>query len=522
MLKTIIVDDELIIRQGIKQLIPWEELGYSIEDEASDGESALTKLKSAYFHVMITDISMPNMNGLELIKEIRTFNSELKIIVLSGYNEFEYVKEAMKYQVDNYLLKPISEQELIETLRNVKHVIKTKIEHQYLGSEHSHVLINHLMNRMIQHKISTIEFRNRANFLQIEIPSAPYRMAVIELESLAAKYEEELDSLEYVILYACLNVVKEIFRNDGLASVVFEDNQHRIVCLFEDGTTTVTPEQRMEDILQAIRIYVKTTVTIALSDPVYALSGLHQAYSEANKLIEYTFFLGYNLVVTSNSIPISSHVSINEEEWLSSYERSIRSCSLENTKQIITELFTRKLQEAVPTRAYIEYLSMKFIFNSVEVLKEFNGNLSFLYDGQTSLYQRLTALNSIDAIADHLILISSEVITNIQRLQQSRPSKIIEAICSYIDEHYAEDIKLKDIGEIYYMNSSYLGKLFRKDKGESFNDYLNKVRLTQAKHLLKSTNQRIYQIAELVGYKDYNYFCKIFKQQFGVLPSNIK
>lgn len=348
MLKTIIVDDESIIRQGIKQLIPWEELGYCIVDEASDGETALTKLKSAYFHVMITDISMPNMNGLELIQEIRTFNPELKIIVLSGYNEFEYVKEAMKYQVDNYLLKPISEQELIETLLNVKHAISTKIEHQYLGSEHSQILTNHLMNRMIQHKISMIEFRNRANFLQIEIPSAPYRKAIIELECLAAKYDEELDSMEYATLYACLNVVKEIFRNDGLASVVFEDSQHRIVCLFEDMNTAETPEQKMEGILHAIRIYVKTTVTIVLSDQAYSLSGLHQAYSEAIKLLEYTFFLGYNLVITSSSIPVSSHVSINEEEWLSSYERSIRSCSLETTKQIIMELFTKKLQEAVP------------------------------------------------------------------------------------------------------------------------------------------------------------------------------
>ncbi|MFD2117593.1 response regulator [Paenibacillus yanchengensis] len=521
MFKTIIVDDEAIIRQGIKQIIDWEQLGFTIVEEAANGSEALDKMQSQYFHLMITDITMPKMDGISLIKKAREKFEDLKIIVLSGYNDFQYVKEAMKYNVDNYLLKPVEQQELSATLDTIKQSITTNIENQYMGSENTLILTNHLLNRLVKGNISMIEFRNRANFLQLSLPTAPYYLALIEMEGLSIHYEAGLSNNDTTTFFACINVMEELLSSKKMQSIIFEDEMHRLACLFHCHSSEVAAAL-VNDILHSVQIYVKEKVTIALSEQFHSINTMQQHYVSTNKLLDYRFFTGSNVVITAQSIPTSTDITINEDLLLANYERVIRSCHKQQATEMITNLYDELMTKSTPTRSFVEYITLKLVVKNVEVIKEYNGNASFLQEDTVSLSQQMVTLPTIELITNYMLDITNYTIDTITHLQKNRPTKIIEHVCEYIEKHYAEDMTLKGLGDLYYINPSYLGKLFRKDKGEPFNDHLNKVRLQQAKQLIQTSNLRIYQIAERVGYKDYNYFSKMFKQHFGVLPRDFK
>ncbi|KTD85260.1 response regulator [Paenibacillus etheri] len=522
MLKVLIVDDEEIIREGLKRIVDWTSLGYTVAGEASSGLEALNLLQHEYFHVMVTDITMPRMDGLELIRRIRQKQISIKIIILSGYNDFRFVKEAMKFSVEDYLLKPVEETELTYNLHSLKETINSELETNHLEKENMYILTNKLMNRIATRTLSLIDFKNRADFLELKLPEAPFYVGAIELDSMNNYYSETLDADVRLNVYACKNIVEELLRNYGLTCILFEDENHRIIYLCGETNFSPHPRELAENIRCSIVQYAKEPVTISISAAVHSFSALHEAYFEAVRLLEYTFFMGKSTVITKELLPSLDQAPNQIKYDRSAYAKAIRNGNSTELTILVRKIFGEVALTCHHSKVYVQTISLELLIQAFDIVKEANGDLSALFDGTESMYRQLLSIKSMEGTFEHLIEILNAVISYLTRLRSSRPNKIIEHILAYIEQYYSHDLKLIELGELFYINPSYLGKLFKKETNISFKDFLNQVRVTKAMEMLIESTEKVYLISEAVGYRDYNYFCRIFKKHFGVIPSDVR
>lgn len=501
MYKVMLVDDEKLILQGVRHIIEWEELGFNVVHLAKDGQEALEKFKEDPVDIIVTDINMPRLSGLELVKEIKELNNKVKFIILSGYDEFAYARTAINLGVENYILKPINEEELQASVIDIKNKLDSeKNKENTIYAKHRAIvkLINGDFDKENLEKINEL--------INLDMKSQSYSVSLIDIRN--------TENIDYS------HRLGEIIKRNTIGK--YEIKYYLSGCTilinsWSDSVTTKEVKGYCNSIIKKLLDEVKVDVFVSVGTVVNSLYDLNTSYKVAKNLRKYTLVKDVNTCVCEDDI---KGVKENKRNFTKEIDKLNKYIIEKNSKEI--EPFINKIfdyDKLTPENIYD--LSLKTLILIDSISNEFKIGKKYSGDSLVDTIVELCAENTRDSIKALLISEAKELIENMNPTA-IKYSPVVQQIISHVNEKYYEDLSLKTLGYQYNINTSYLGQVFTKEVGCSFSEYLNKTKNMKAKELILNTNMKINDIAKEVGYLDTSYFYRKFKKYYGVCPSTLR
>ncbi|MBK5444426.1 MULTISPECIES: response regulator transcription factor [Peribacillus] len=492
MYNVFLVDDEPFIIEGMRALVPWEDYGLKVVGEASNGSEAIKKLETCHVDILLTDIMMPIMDGLELISTLKERHPNTKYIVLSGYEEFEYVKKGMKLGIENYLLKPVNEQELISTLENSIE----KLEKSTNNEEAYTILRDNTIWRCLNQDIDAKEWRERVELYSLEFDGQ--NLAVVLMQISDGEHENSSFFRKRV---------EELFQS---VCIINPDGELILLVSFncEDGL-----KKKLDELNMLFAGYVSGKYHINVGSFVCSTSELYKSYQRAKELSSYRLVLKESGLITDELTKQYTQASLSTSNELDDLKRYIVGSEQEKAFLWIKGAFdeiNKSTKKVAPTiiRGF-----------AIEIVTSIQKDVSSHANDQTvGIVKRILEAYSIGILVDILIDFIEGIFRTLEQKPEHR-SPIIQSVVQYIQEHFYEELSLKTLSYKFHINSIYLGQLFQKETGLVFSEYINHLRLEKAKQLLRGTHLKAGIIGKQVGYSDSAYFYKQFKKAVGITPS---
>ncbi|QEN04118.1 response regulator [Thiospirochaeta perfilievii] len=502
MIKTLIVDDEPNIREGLKIVIEWEKLGFQVVGEAASGVEALRKIEELQPAVVITDVKMPKMSGLELAAECVKKELNISFIILSGHGEFSMAKQALNLGVNDYLLKPVDEDELTEALIKLKKdkfssISRHHSEPIYLQAQFDQLLSSNRERELPEIK-RLFKIDNQISFYYVIVDSR----GNIPVDTIKGLIQKTLPS------NSTISLKKHMCGSYGfmIHSTMLKDYNHSINIYLMDLISFVYKET-----LKEVSIYLGTKKRnlYELKDSMdeAVIASVHRYYRESGIIIDY------------NNI---QHLDFCDEYSETQYIDDILNGVLDRDRGEVTRSINNLVNYFLDQylSAHIIYLHLNRLLNRVlESVQKLGGDsekiihkADFIIKRESQIY--LYSLpNKIEGLMD--------VVLNIINKLKNKSSLGLE-LKEYIDVNFRENLSLKCVADKFNVNPAYLGQVFKKETGTSFNSYFHTLRLNEASKLLLQSNIKIYEVAQSVGYMDVNYFMKKFERQFSTTPKQYR
>lgn len=520
MLNVLIVDDEPGIREGLRTLIDWDRYEFSVQDTAENGVEALEKLKNGRYDLIITDIRMPELDGLELIKRINAQDPAIKILILSGYSDFSYARQAMVYGVKGYLLKPIGPDELVEAILKIKEELYKELDNKFLFRQNKNIARDKFLLDFACGNLTKKELKENKTFFNMDIYNADCCIVLIEIDNFYDLLERGLEDAK-LMKFSVRNIVEELIQ-DKNHTLVYDDMQGIIGIIYlEDKSQLVfnNIKSTLEEITTCVKQYLHCDITIGYGSIEESFSTLNNSRLRAQWAIERKIIVSDNNIIEYDQVSQSDQL-LPEIQW--NTRELINAVEFGNKPAIESEigiLITEFVQKHV-TKDVVNAVLYNILFELLKVIKVLNGDSNNIFNSSRISNIKSKSMN-IDQIKDWLCVICFETSGYVKQLLKSKSGNVIDQIRKYIEENYFKELSLKSIAEIFYLNPAYLGRLFKNATGENFNDYINKVRISEARKMV-SEDMKISDILEKTGYMNANYFYKTFKRYEGISFAEFK
>lgn len=522
MYKVLIVDDEDLIREGLKTFARWDTMGFEVVGEASDGDEALELVQKLKPHVVVTDIKMPRCTGIELMKKINEAGLNTKIVVLSGYDEFEYAKAALEAGAVDYLLKPIKFDKLREVLGKIKDEYDRKIRENIKINKALELLKNEFFLKVIDGVIARREdILQQAKEVDISFEWKYFLTVIIEIDNyheLISRYSaQDMDLYKFAIK----NVAEEICSRYGKGYAFTRDNGEVAVVFCSDASSREFVKSMLNEIKKGIDSVLEFTVTVSCGDEFGDITMLKQSYMEARKRADMKFSLGKNRVILPEDADTvekkEAPVPDNADNIESRLLLHIQNQDMEGISLLLEQAFSGMTQrDAIYDRFYS-------IIKLLSRFMEKNGAaLSDITDENLFKYEHVVKKETLEDIIADLKSVINGVMAYLNQTNYKSVSKVLNEVKEYVNRHLGEDISLETVAQRVYMHPMYLSKLFKKETGVNFIDYLTSARVEQAKRLMQDITLKTYEISEMVGYKSPKHFSKVFKSVTGVTPKDYR
>ena len=497
MLKVMLVDDESLIIEGLKNIIEWDKLGLKVVQTANDGEEAIKKFKDQPVDIVVTDINMPRVTGFEFLKKLKEINENVRFIVLSGYDTFSYAKKAIELGVKSYLLKPVDEEELEDTLKLiVKDINNDDKREQRLTKKNGKII------DFISSKIDFEELKEFESIIKINFNSNSYRVANILIGT------GNVDKVISCIKENIFSTFEIIPSYDG--SII-------LINSFKEDNSEIGIKEFYEIIKDTVKQELGHEIFISVGTMVTDFKYIPRSFKESRNAKKQVLVKGYNQVIFSEEIENYDFESMDFKKEIDLINKFIIEKNKKTLKEYILDIFENK--NLSPKQIYD--FSIKVIILIDDILKEFKLDNKYGRESLSSVIVDLCGEDTRENIKKFLIAELDELIRVISDNVQVY-SPVVQQVVKIINEEYKEELSLKTLAAKYRINSSYLGQIFSKEVGISFSEYLNKVKNTKAKELILNTNMKINNIAKEVGYTDTSYFYRKFKKYYGVCPSTLR
>lgn len=507
-----IADDELIIRQGLKCIIEWEELGFEIAGEASNGEEALKFLLKNHPDVAMLDIRMPKLDGLEVAKKAREGGYHGDIIILSGFSEFRYAQEAIRYGVKYYLTKPIDEDELTQAITE----IGTSLSKESKAMETMAQYMNRTRNMILSDILTGEADISSLNIKELQLESDIYQVVTYE------KYNHDDEEMLYSFS-DLLNMTQDDIIS--YENVTINDNHvlilkgHAIRSKFHDFLEHYDRDLKPQSNSPLDSLF------ITYGRAVESIEELPVSYKEAVSLLKRRFFcehkqhtIGYEDLPTEEPATIFEINDIVLQEYREKLINFLQTSKRNHVAETLNELEKNlyRCQEDIPhIKLFLTdlYLSIKekiaHLYHNADIPFPRNADIIQQIDEKYYLYQ--------------IVLFFTEQFEMImQSIGTPSSSSVLDDIIHYIEHNYMDNIKLETIAPLFGYNSSYLGKIFTKKVGVGFNVFVDQIRIRHSKELLLETDLKVYEIAEKVGYRNVDYFHTKFKKYVQLSPAEYR
>lgn len=499
MYRVLVVDDEKIEREGIRFLLSMEE-GEREIFEASNGKQALNILKSEEIDLMLTDIKMPHMDGLELSRKARENNENLKIIIFSGYSDFSFAQEAIRYGVTDYVLKPVDPERFHEIIRRSEEDIARRKKQEIIDKKERDFLQQYFLQNYLYSGSKEI-LQKAGEMIDLEKWNAWHCAILIETDqaffdtaqdTLAEDFQKEL---RRVFFYLNLNARQSL--------LLFQDNY----CDYALVAKNIYLFLRRK---YPVRFY------LAVSRKFEGYEALPEILSQLEQQMEEKFYHP------------DSHIYTNEEEEYRSVEAETQDSKL---MQKISEDISRKdveqlwnhfhcLADKYQKNTQFSAMYVKFVFSNV-IQELFQENQFSEEHRLEKEIDRLYSCNTITGILE----VTEENIREYEEFlnrSMSESRDEVAAVKNYIYQHYKDDLNLEMLAEKVYLSSGYLSFIFKKETGMNLNRFIRVCRMEKAKELLRNTNMKVAQVSEQVGFANVSYFCRSFREYYGSSPESYR
>lgn len=522
MYKLLIVDDENQIREGLKKILNWEEYGIEICGEAFNGKQALAMIENILPQIVLTDIKMPEMDGISLLKELKAKGLATKVIVLSGYDDFSLVRQAMKYGAVDYLLKPTGKEELIQIIEELLDVLED-FENREESREGGDIARNHFLNRLITGSINAMEYREKSELLEINFKKGWLAVAKLKKRGIQSG-EKDLQQENITILRRCQKYFEEKkigmpFMNTGDDIVIILKD------IAENKKVNIYKEQ-LEELLNILEKEFSVSLFLAVSKVVKSYRNLATAYEEADSALKYIFIFDERRILYAEEI--KEYFRANEVQAVISQEKIEELIEMGKTKEM-----KEYLESIFGNRQCILKGADIYVFRNMamEVLVYFYHFLMVRMSSdririnkeKVIALQKLVEIETLENMKKYLAEVFAEISQQYAKYTMLPYSKIVSEALRQIKEKYADtNLSLQYLSEELNTNTAYLGRLFKKEVGNSFVDYLNWYRIEKAEVLLKETNLKGSELCEKVGFSNYNYFYVVYKKLKGKKPTEVR
>jgi len=530
MLKVFLVEDEFVVREGIKRNVDWQANGYEFCGEAGDGELAFPMIQKLQPDIVITDIRMPFMDGLELSRLIKKDFPWMEIVILTGFEEFEYAKEAVSLGVAKYLLKPISGDELLKEIADIAEKIEDKKKEREIREKYAQEMEENVQKEkkeLFQHLVtgskSMPELLELAERLKLDLSALWYNIILIKVQSTnhaPEEYSKRMIEIDKKLRFLTDEpYIISFERNlEGKALIFKADSVEELVALQNKYITRLETELAEDD---------RYCYFGGIGKPVNRLRELPVSFESASHAFAQRYLIKGNRILDSNVL----EQKVSEEEEFDIQNIDLKELQSERVREFLKlgnkeevvyfldEYFKKQGANAMDSTIFRQYIVMDMYFCVAAFLEELQINREEI----PAIDVNLQLLQSKETAMEYVTQIMEKAVELREKNASNRYGSIVEQVKKYIEEHYEEEeLSLNLLASYVNFSPNHLSMVFSQQTGQTFIKYLTDYRMNKAKELLRGTVKRSSEISLEVGYKDPHYFSYLFKKTQGMTPTQYR
>lgn len=527
MKKVLIIDDEYYFRQAVKKYIADYKDEFEVCGEANNGKTGYSLLLELSPDIALVDITMPQMDGISLIEKAKQENIHTKMIILTGYSEFEYAQKAVRMGVHDYLLKPIESKSLYNCLKDISNKIdqenaKALQLNNLTGSQHKieTLLKEHLAEKLIKNDLDMADIRTMAENLNFDLTKDYYSALLfnIQIDHQTSWKEEDM----YLCLFSISNIMTELFGENVECAAYTNDSNSLCMIIGMGYEQSENYSDYMQRILtqfhEIVEQHLKFSILISVGTPYRHVEQVCLSYQEALSVEKYHLLHGEKGIFFYTDSPcLGIKKDITTDEYRRKLILLMRQNNIEEIGKIIKNAFEKmKLHNLHPDMIYMQVNDM--VSASVEFASEYGIELNAIQK-DIHFFSDITAIKSMPRLQEYVLTIITQILQRVHAENDEMCNLTSEKIRIYIEENYHEpDLRLESIAGFFYINVQHMCFIFKKYMNTTVGDYILKVRMAEAKKLFDQSSLNISLVAEKCGYQDANYFSKCFKKYYGITP----
>lgn len=529
--RIMLVDDEEEVRKAMIRKMDWEQLGFTVAGDAENGEDALEKLELLEPDVVMTDIRMPYMDGLTLVARIREKYPFIKILIFSGYDDFEYAKQAIKYRVTEYILKPVNGEELAEILKRVRISLDEEIKQRRNISmlqesyENSlpmlrEVFLNDLVSRGAD--LSGVAPKLKEYGVDI-LDARKWLAAVIHVEQVEQAEEQELYRHQELIPISVRKLVEDHLKTYGRFTVFNSAEGITLIAAVDENNSESGLITLLEDTCKESRRMLGVSITVGVGYSCDTLQEIRRSYQTAVDALGYRAIVGCGRTIYINDMePVNRgklQFGAGEEAELTAV---IKFGTKDQIGETLRELAVRMDDAKVHDNQYQVYM-LTIVNCLIRLMQQYDLKMSGMFDSEDHYADIIKRICRRESFAEEMIPIACRMNEALNQARDNTTRKVIVEAKEYIQENYADpELSVDVLCRHLHMSPAYFSTVFKKETGQTYVNYLTEVRLQKAEELLEQTDDKTYEIAQKVGYQEQNYFSYVFKKKYGISPTKYR
>lgn len=530
MLKMIVADDEAMVREGIRNILDWSIYGIEIVGEATNGEEALKLSRKLQADILFTDVKMPIMDGLEAAQIIKEEQLDMKVIIFSGIQEFEYAKKAIKVNAEGYILKPLEKKELILAVKEVTRQIeieknrkemmsklKGQIKENRIAAEEKF-----LRNLLLEPLEEERKIADKLAYFNFPFsPDSRFLVGILAIDDctdneILREFERQL------MVFSIKNVVEEVIRKTAKGVCVnISENEYALL------VDCAEKEERTEEVFSHIAFELARllgiSVSMGISSLKYGLKDMSAAYKEARSALQFKFYIGKKSFIKFSDINDKKDGTLPFDLYRAESELTeiVKLGDIKQAEAMTGEIFAQ-LNKNQGKIEYVRNIGLEIAFTLSRVMNEFGKSMEDVTDDKLMILQKIQTFEDIFDLENYIKEIITSVADYFLKKFRAKNERLVVEIKDFISKEYMNNINVNSIAQNVFLSPNYISQIYKKETGETITDYLTRQRIDAAKKLLKETDLQIQQVSEMVGYEDASYFSKVFKKITGIYPQKYR
>ena len=524
MLNVLVIDDEKLVRQMVMRCIDWEGLGLHIAGEASSARMGLELVDELRPDLVFMDVRMPGMDGLTCSRRILEKHPEIKIVILSGHDEFEYASEGIRIGVFDYLLKPINAGELEKTAIKARDAVLEERNHREEFQRFKEELEKHSSYIRDRQLSALVRSRTPEQYLEslayfgVKLDGESFQVALIEINSRKEEGEEE----KLLMKMHARKIVEDYF-GDHPGVYVVDSGAERLILLNNQSENIIY--ECAEELKTYLENNTEETICIGVGKVYAELKMLRESYQEAKDALKSRFVSEEEGVICFRDIyPFydTESASALDDENLHELENAIRISDSDKASDSLKKI-CGYLKKTNGEKEHIQIFSVQILSAVMKVISELKLEETSELLNYSTLLANVFTLQTFEEICGYLENAVLEACRVTGKEISGKKKDLVHKVKDYMEDHYCEeDLSLNSLAEIFYVNASYLSRVFKEKTGNTFSGWLFEIRMREAEKLVQRTDLRAYEIAEKVGISDPHYFSSCFKKHTGLSVSDYK
>ncbi|WP_438496158.1 response regulator [Paenibacillus sp. IHBB 3054] len=530
MLTMIIADDEPFIRRSLIHGFKWqEEFGLEVIGEAADGEEAYELCIKHTPDILFTDIMMPFLNGLQVAEKLKAAGCPTKIIIISGAQDFSYAQSAMKVNAEGYILKPVK----LGEVKDIFHKVIARIHHERDNQLNLNQLKKQLHDNMplirekfLQNLIAGL-YRNEGEIWEkIDYFALPFKrndpltVGVFQLDDYGAAVDKFTEEYKQLLYFSIQNIMSECLNSHpcGIGFVASENEFIMIFCPGEEPASD-SISSLCEQIIASIKEYLRLDASIGIGRTCMLAGQIENSYKDALAALAYKFYTGHASILHIKDIQPDTETlqSTFFYKFHAQLMNELKAGHTDKVMELLEALFTM-LEGPKLQIGYVQSICAEIIFTSARALYEIDEEIERVLNDRITIMDTLYIQKNISGLKSYILSLFHDLSAYVAGKNTSKNSRAINKIRSIVQEGYAQELSISRIAEEVFLTPNYISLIFKKETGETITDYITKIRMGKAKELLQTTDLKVMEISERVGYENPHYFSTVFKKTVGVHP----